>query len=140
MAGTLTAFGLGFLYFLSAIPAGVAAHAPVWIASLAAWAGYSAGSLVILLAGTPLRGWLLRKLGIDPKPDPAKFFWRVWERYGIWGLGLIAPVTIGPQAMAVICLALGEPPGRIQAAVSLGVAPWSVILGLLTAAGVRTLT
>jgi hypothetical protein len=139
MAGTLTAFGLGFLYFLSAIPAGIAAHAPVWMAVLAAWGGYSAGSLVVLLAGTPLRKWLLAKAGIDPKPDPTKFFWRIWERYGIWGLGLIAPVTIGPQVMAVICLALGESPGRIQAAVSLGVAPWSLLLGALAAAGLHSL-
>lgn len=139
MAGTLTAFGLGFLYFLSAIPAGTAAHAPLWAATLAAWGGYSAGSLAVLIAGTPLRRWLHGKFGINPKPDPSKFFWRIWERFGIWGLGLIAPVTIGPQAMALVCLALGESPWRIQAAVSAGSAPWALAIGLLTAAGVRAL-
>jgi hypothetical protein len=139
MTGALTAFGLGFLYFISAIPAGVAAHAPVWLAAVAAWLGYSAGGLVILMAGAPLRNWITRKLKINPTPDPTKLFWRVWHRFGLWGLGLIAPVTIGPQATAVIALALGESPRRIQLAISLGVAPWAVAIGILTAFGAQAL-
>jgi len=139
MAGILTAFGLGFLYFISAIPAGVAAHAPVWLAAFAAWLGYSVGGLVILLAGAPLRGWIARKLKINPTPDPTKLFWKAWHRFGLWGLGLIAPVTIGPQAMAVIALALGESPRHIQLAISLGVAPWAIAFGILTALGVHAL-
>jgi len=139
MAGILTAFGLGFLYFISAIPAGVAAHAAVAAAAVAAWLGYSVGGLVILLAGAPLRGWIATKLKINPTPDPSKLFWRVWHRFGLWGLGLIAPVTIGPQATAVIALALGESPRRIQLAISLGVAPWAIAFGILTALGVHAL-
>jgi hypothetical protein len=139
MTGLITAFGLGFLYFISAIPAGAAAHAPVWVAVLAAWLGYSVGGLVVLMAGAPLRAWITRKLKINPTPDPTKLFWRVWHRFGIWGLGLVAPVTVGPQATAVIALALGESPRRIQLAISLGVAPWAVVLGALTAAGLNAL-
>jgi hypothetical protein len=37
MAGFLTSFGLGFVYFVGAIPAGVAAHTPLWLAAVAAW-------------------------------------------------------------------------------------------------------
>ena len=139
MTGLITAFGLGFLYFISAIPAGVAAHAPVWAAALAAWLGYSAGGLVVLLAGAPLRVWITRKLKINPTPDPTKLFWRIWHRFGLWGLGLIAPVTIGPQATAAIALALGERPLRIQLAISLGVFPWAVALGGLTAVGAHAM-
>lgn len=139
MAGTLTAFGLGFLYFISAMPAGVAAHAPVWAAAIAAWLGYSLGGTLVLLAGTPLRHWIMRKLKVNPTPDPAKLFWRVWHRFGIWGLGLIAPVTIGPQATAVITLALGESPLRIQTAISLGVLPWVIGFAVLIEYGVGTL-
>ncbi len=137
MAGTLTAFGLGFLYFISAIPAGVAAQAPVWAAAVAAWLGYSVGGLVVLVAGEPLRSWITRKLKIDPQPDPSKLFCRVWHRFGIWGLGLIAPVTIGPQATAVIALALGESPQRIQMAISLGVLPWALGFAVMTDCGLK---
>ncbi len=137
--GIITSFGLGFIYFISAIPAGAAAHAPIWLAALSAWFGYSSGALVVLLAGAPLRSWLLAKLKVDPRPDSKKLFWRLWGRFGLWGLGLVAPVTIGPQATAALALALGESPWRIQLAISLGLIPWVLGFAILTALGTQAL-
>jgi hypothetical protein len=53
------------------------------------------------------------------------------------GLGLLAPVTIGPQASAVLALAIGERTLRILAALSLGVVPWCVVFAVLTSFGVK---
>jgi len=139
ISGLLTSFGLGFFYFVGAIPAGVAAHAPLWGAVLASWLGYSLGGTLVLAAGAPLRAWITIKLKIDPRPDPAKLFWRIWHRFGLWGLALIAPVTVGPQATAAIAIALGESPRRIQLAISVGILPWVLIFGTLTAIGARAL-
>lgn len=139
MTGTITALGLGFLYFVAAIPAGVAAGSPLVLAALAAWGGYSLGGTVVLLAGTPLRNWITRKLKVDPRPDSSKLFCRIWERFGLWGLGLIAPVTIGPQATALVCLSLGETPRRIQLSISLGVLPWVIGFALATSCGFKAL-
>jgi Ca2+/H+ antiporter, TMEM165/GDT1 family len=136
-SGLITALGLGFLYFIAAVPAGVGAGAPAWMAGLAAGLGYVAGAGVVLLAGAPLREWLVRKLKIPVERDPSKFVWRMWERGGLIGLCLIAPVTIGPQATAVIALAVGEKPRRILAAVALGVLPWCAIFAVLTAFGFK---
>jgi hypothetical protein len=140
ISGLLTAFGFGLFYFVGAIPAGVAAHAPLWGAALAAWLGYSAGGTIVLAGGAPLRAWIIAKLKIDPTPDPTKLFWRVWGRFGLWGLALIAPVTVGPQATAAVALALGESPRRIQLAISLGILPWVLVFGTLTALGSHALT
>ena len=137
MTGIITALGLGFLYFIAAIPAGVAAGAPAWIAGLAAGLGYVAGAAVVLLAGAPLREWLVRKLRIPVERDPSKLVWRMWERGGLLGLCLVAPVTIGPQATAVIALAVGEKPRRIIGAVALGIIPWCVLFAALTALGFK---
>lgn len=135
--GIATAFGLGFLYFIAAIPAGAAAGAAAWLAGLAAWLGYTAGGALVLVAGAPLRSWLVRKLNIPTERDPSKFIWRAWDRGGLAGLALLAPVTIGPQATAVIALAVGEKWPRILAAISLGVLPWCVAFAVLTSLGVR---
>jgi cytosine/uracil/thiamine/allantoin permease len=94
---------------------------------------------VVLIGGAPLRSWITAKLKVNPTPDPTKLFWKIWHRFGIWGLGLIAPVTVGPQATAAIALALGESPMRIQLAISLGVLPWTVAFALLTATGAHAL-
>lgn len=132
-----TAFGLGFVYFLAAIPTGAASGASFWMAGLAAWAGYSCGALFVLVAGAPLRQWLVRKLKIPVERDPSRWVWRAWDRWGLVGLGLLAPVTIGPQASAVLALAVGEKSLRILAALSLGVIPWCVAFAVLTAWGVK---
>ena len=137
LTGIATAIGLGFVYFIAAIPAGVAAGAPAWMAGLGAGVGYVAGAAVVLVAGAPLREWLVSKLKIPVERDPSKLVWRMWERGGLLGLCLIAPVTIGPQATAVIALAVGEKPRRILVAVALGVLPWSVIFAALTAFGFK---
>jgi Ca2+/H+ antiporter, TMEM165/GDT1 family len=135
--GLSTAFGLGFLYFIAAIPAGVAAGASAWLAGLVAGLGYVAGAGIVLLAGAPLREWLVRKLKIPVERDLSKLVWRMWERGGLFGLCLIAPVTIGPQATAVIALAVGERTLRILVAIAVGVAPWCVVFAVLTAFGVK---
>lgn len=137
MAGLAAALGLGFAYFIAAIPAAAAAGLPVWAAGLAAWLGYSAGAGVVLLAGAPLRAWLVKKLRIPVERDPTKWVWKVWDRAGLPGLGILAPVTVGPQAGAILALAVGERPARIFAALSLGVIPWCVGFCILVSLGVK---
>jgi len=137
LTACITAFVLGFAYFIAAIPAGVAAGALAWVAGFAAALGYVAGAGIVLLAGAPLREWLVRKLKIPVERDPSKLVWRMWERGGLLGMCWIAPVTIGPQATAVIALAVGEKPRRILASVALGVLPWCVIFAVLTAFGFK---
>jgi len=135
--GLSTAFGLGFLYFIAAIPAGVAAGASAWAAGAAAGSGYILGGAVVLLAGAPFRQWLVKKLKIPVGRDPSKLIWRMWAKAGLIGLCLIAPVTVGPQATAVIALAMGERTPRIIAFIALGVAPWCAVFAVLTAWGIK---
>lgn len=137
LAGVLSAFGLGFGYFLAAIPAGAAAGAPVWLSALAAWAGYTVAIGLVAFGGEPLRNWILRRTRVSTKPDESKLFWRLWRRYGLFGLGLAAPVTVGPQIGGVLAIALGGGAPRVVLAFSLGVVPWCVAFGLLTALGFK---
>ena len=137
IAGVSISFGLGFVYFIGAIPGGVAAGASVPQAAFAAWAGYSAGAGVVVLVGVPARDWLVRRFRIPVERDPSKWIWRVWERWGLIGLGLLAPVTIGPQIGGLLALAVGGKPARVWLSLSVGVIPWCVLFGSLVAAGVR---
>ena len=91
-------FGLGFFYFVGAVPGGVAAGLSVLIATIVSWIGYAAGAGVMLLLGEPAREWIARKLRLPRERDPSKLFWRTWDRFGLPGMGLLAPVAIGPQA------------------------------------------
>lgn len=138
IGGFFSIFGLGFLYFVSAIPAGAAMKLPLWFVSLAAWLGYTAGGVVIVLLGEPLRRFLLERFKIQPNPEKKpSLILRAWRRAGLPALGLLAPITIGPQAGTLLGLALGVSPLRITLAISLGVIPWCVGFAAATALGLE---
>jgi hypothetical protein len=135
----LTVFGLGIAYFIVAIPTGVAMQLDPWVAALCAWAGYTAIGAAMLVIGTPARRWLGEKFKISPQPNPQKLFWRVWMRWGLPGLSLLAPVTCGPYVAALIALALGEKPQRLILWIALGVVPWCIVFAIVAGTGSRAL-
>jgi hypothetical protein len=135
----LTVFGLGIAYFLAAIPTGVAMRLDPVVAALCAWTGYIAIAAAVLSVGSPARKWLVKKFNISLQPNPEKLLWRVWMRWGLPGLGLIAPVTCGPYFAALIALALGERPRRVMLWIALGVIPWCVLFAVLAGTGGRLL-
>jgi len=139
LGGLASVFGLGFLYFISAIPAGAALGVPVWAAAIVAWIGYACGGLVIVLLGAPLRRRLMKKFRISEKLDESSLAMRIWRKYGLPVFGLAAPVTLGPQIGALIGMALGERPIRLTVALALGAVPWAVAFAILTGMGVRFL-
>lgn len=136
LGAMFSVFMLGIIYFLAAIPTGVVAlqmH-PV-NAAICAWAGYTAIGAAMLFLGAPARNWLNAKLKISSTPDPTKLFWRVWQRWGMPGLGLLAPITIGPYFAALAALLLKEKAGRIFFWVAIGAIPWCILF----AAGATTI-
>jgi hypothetical protein len=136
LAALASTFGVAFFWFIGAIPAGAALGLPLPLAALAAWLSYIAGILVVLLIGVRLREALVRRLKLSFEPQPDKLWWRVWNRFGMIGLGLLAPVTLGSQAGTLLGLALGTRPLPLLLAMGLGAAVWTVIITVLASLGI----
>lgn len=135
-SAALSTTGLGSLYFISAPAAGVAFGLGWPLAAMLAWAGYSVAGVVVAVLGTGARGLISRKFNVGPSREKNRFFWKVWDKTGLVGLGLIAPVTIGPKGACLVGLALGEKPVPLVVAISLGALPWALGLSLVTAWGI----
>lgn len=135
----LSTFGLAFFWFIGAIPAGIALNLSPLVAAITAWASYTAGVVVIVLIGAPLRERLMKRFNVSLEHDPKQLFWRVWDRYGLIGLSLAAPVTLGSQIGALMGLALGVPPRRLIVGMALGVAVWCAVITLGVVLGVTAL-
>lgn len=132
----LTVLGLGFVYFVGAIPAGVALKMNPVSAAIVAWIGYSLGSWLVVLVGKPLQELAKTRIKLLREPrDESKFFWKVWKRFGLAGLALIAPVTCGPQTGSLVALALGENPTRVGFWFTIGVIPYAIAFTLIAAFG-----
>jgi len=109
---------------------------PPWLSTLAAYAGYVAITAVTLALGTTARDWVVRRFNLSLNPDPSKFFWRVWQRWGVAGLGLLAPFTCGPYIAAILAVALGSKPRSVLFWIAIGCIPTALVLYALTRTGV----
>ncbi|MCA0457768.1 MAG: small multi-drug export protein [Chloroflexi bacterium] len=133
----ISTFGLAFFYFIAAIPAGAALQLPLPVAAVTAGLSYAAGVLAVVLIGAPLRERLTKRFNISTTHDPNKLIWRVWDKYGLIGLSLLAPVTLGAQIGALIGLSLGVKPRALVIGLSLGIIPWCVVISAAVALGLQ---
>jgi hypothetical protein len=139
----LAVFGWAFFSFWSAIPPGLAVmQLPPVVVILTVTLSYGAGVALVALAGAQLRNRIQRWRGKptpDESPQPVEdapvgkmmaLVLKAWERFGLVGLALLAPMTVGAQAGAVIGLSFGEHPLRLIISMTLGAAVWSVLITL----------
>ncbi len=132
-------FGVAFLSLWAAIPTGLALGLePVSVASITA-VSYASGVLLVLLVGKPVHIWLVKRLGLKTTRNPDSPLWRAWDRFGIAGFGLLAPMLVGAQGGTVIGLALGVPPRRLIFWMTVGGILWAAIITVVVVAGVLTI-
>jgi hypothetical protein len=128
---------MAFFYFWASIPAGVALGLFAPLVGLTAWLSYAAGVLLVIVVGEPVRVRLARRLGGKAAENPNSLIRRAWDRFGLIGLALLAPMTTGAQIGAVIGLTLGVPARRLWLAMSLGGAVWATGLTAAIMLGAR---
>lgn len=123
-------FAVAFISFWGSFPAGVALGLPPVIIALTAWFSYEAGVILIVLLGEPIRVRLLKRFGGKAAGNPNSLIRRAWDRFGVIGIGLLAPILTGAQIGAILGLSLGVPARRLVIAMGLGAAFWGVVLTL----------
>ena len=142
LASVATIFGWSFFSFWSAIPAGIALGVTPIVVILTVTISYGSGAALVVLAGTPLRERIKRRMenrsdetSDEEEAKPNRMLTmvlRAWERYGLIGLAILAPMTVGSQAGAVIGLGFGESPRRLVIALTLGAGVWAVLITLVS--------
>ncbi|MCC6805588.1 MAG: small multi-drug export protein [Anaerolineae bacterium] len=136
IAALVSIFGVAFLSLWASIPAGLALGVHVIAVVVTAAVSYACGVGLIVLVGQPLRERILRRFGGKSAGSPDSTIMRVWNRYGLIGLALLAPVTTGAQIGAIIGMSLNAPPRRLFVWMSLGGLAWAVIFAALISLGV----
>jgi hypothetical protein len=142
----LSVFGLGLVGLWEGVPAGFALGLhPVLIGVLSGSASFLA-ALTVLLLGDRIRARLVKR---RPPPEPGAYsrpperlIDRIWRRYGVIGLGLLAPGLTGSHLGVALGLSLGVPARRLLVWLMGGIMLWTVALtlvGMLGTAGVMRL-
>ena len=135
-------FGLAMVSFWAAIPFGLALGLSPLIVIIIATVSYSTGVVVIVFFGDRIRACIMkrRKKTADDMPDvpqkPNERLWKIWEQYGVWGLGIIAPITLGLLVITAFGVMLNAHPYRLILAMTFGALVWSIGLTLAIMVGV----
>ena len=132
-------FGLAFWSFFWSFPAGAALHLNPLVIGFVAWLAYLLNVVIVLFIGKPVRDWLMRRFGHRLNGNPNSLIPRTWDRYGLIGLSLLAPVTIGALLGALLGVTLGVPSRKLAVGLMLGAALWAVLATVAVALGLKTL-
>ena len=136
----ISIFAMAFFYFWAAIPAGLALGLPPVLVIITTSLSYACGAAVVTLLGERVREWVMRRLGRKADVNPDSLIRRIWDKYGLVGLGLLAPVTVGAQIGAALGLAMNGQPRRLFLALALGGLAWSIALTIAISLGILGVT
>jgi len=133
----LTVFGLGAVELWVAIPAGFAMNLPPSVTAITAAMGAMLGSLIILNLGERIRNRLLKRA--TGEDNRSKYMHRIYDRYGVAGLGLLAPLLIGAPLGTVLGIAMGLPAARLFFWMGMGIIVCSIGLTMVTEFGLKSI-
>lgn len=138
----LTVFSLGIIELWAAVPAGFALNLPPAIIASVSATGAVVGAGTVLYLGERIRSRLMRHHDRKHADKQPGWTHHIWQRYGIIGLGLSAPLLTGAPLGVALGLTLGAPAGRLFFWICTGIILWSIILTifcLLGLAGIDSL-
>lgn len=131
----VTVFGLGAVELWAAIPAGLALGFHPIASGVVSALGALTSSLVVALLGDRARAWLVSRLGFPCGGQGHGTIRHLWERFGVVGLGLLAPLLVGAPLGTALGVVMGAPVRRLLFWVGVGIALWSALLAAAAVLG-----
>src|SRR5262245_22539730 len=98
----LSIFALAFFSFWPAVPAGLALGLSPLVVIATTTLSYACGVGAVTFFGERVRHWVMKRFGKSEQAQANPRLRRIWDRYGVIGLGLAAPMTVGAQIGAAL--------------------------------------
>lgn len=133
VAKLISVAGLGLIELWAAIPLGIALKLHPFLIGLASGMGAIIGAMLVILIGDRLRNWLLKKKGAGQMRKGQ--IYKIWDKYGIIGLGMLSPLITGAPLGAAIGISLGASPKRLLFWISIGILFWTILLTIISTFG-----
>lgn len=135
----LTVFGLGIVELWAAIPTGLALGLHPLATGIMAATGAISGALITLKLGERIRTWLAKRHSKNNKNRQHGRIYRIWSRYGVVGLGLLAPLLVGAPVGTALGVTFGVPGRNLLFWMSIGIILWSAGLTAASALGLLSI-
>ncbi len=129
MTSYLTIAGLALLDLWLAVPAALTLELQPELAVLMIASTSSLGVVVAVYFSGGLRNRFAARFGKESYLGGRTA--RYMENYGTMGIGLLAPIVLGPILTCVCAIALGAQPRKLAISTVAGVVLWSFVIYLL---------
>jgi membrane protein YqaA with SNARE-associated domain len=117
----LTVAGLATFEIYAAIPAGFAFNLSPLVIFIASAVGGLTGVFVAAYLGDIIKNWLSKfRKPKTTKPEPG-FILKIWEKYGVIGLGLLGTMTVGAPISIGVGVGFNVPTNKMVFWCCLGV-------------------
>ncbi len=129
----ITVTGLGIVELWAAIPVGTALKLHPLLNGIASGLGAIIGVLLVIIIGDRLRNWRLKKKE-KTKKNKGRIY-KIWNKYGVIGLGMLSPILTGTPLGAAIGVSLGASPKDLLFWMSIGIVVWTIPLTIISTLG-----
>ena len=127
----LVVFLAGILELWAAIPLGLVLELSPPITAFVSALGSICAALIVSFAGSNLRRkFLMWRYGTEESLKEGRLY-KIWNNYGIIGLGLLSPLLFGSPLGTALGIVLGAEKERLLIWMTIGIIIWSI--GLTTA-------
>jgi membrane protein YqaA with SNARE-associated domain len=117
----LTVAGLATFEIYAAIPAGFAFNLSPLVIFIASAVGGLVGVFVSAYLGDKIKKWLNQFRKPKPATSEPGFVLKIWEKYGVIGLGLLGTITVGAPISIGVGVGFNVPTNKIVFWCSMGV-------------------
>ncbi len=135
----LAVFGLSIIELWAAVPAGFAFNLNPVLIIVASSAGSIVGAIIVIIAGTKIRDKIIKWRYGGKKDVRQGRLYRIWDKYGVVGLGLLSPLLFGALIGAALGSLLGAHKGWLLLWMGIGIIIWSIALTLVGVAGINSI-
>lgn len=126
----MTVAALASFEIYAAIPAGFAFGLSAWLVFLASVAGGLAGVFIAAFLGHRIRRLFRKQKPVEAKPKTGLIY-RIWDKYGIIGLGFLGTVTVGAPASLAVGIGFKAPLRKLITWCCIGVITRCVLFTLV---------
>ena len=133
LLGIFIAGAIPWLEAIGVVPGGILIGLDPTAVVLSAVAGNVITIFAFAYAGDKIRDWLKKRRAAKGKEGESSKFAKAqvsFDKYGIYGMGLLGPILIGTQFAAAISVAAGVKPLKTSIIISVSTLLWSVAIAV----------
>lgn len=133
LIGIFIAGAIPWLEAIGVVPGGILFGLDPTAVVLSAVAGNTITIFAFAYAGDKIRDWLKKRRASKGKEGESPRFAKAqasFDKYGIYGMGLLGPILIGTQFAATISVAAGVKPLKTSIIISVSTLLWSVAIAV----------